>query len=174
MVNDGHTIRPRCATRSLGGRYIDGKPEEVPPDTRRFRRFTKQPVHSTMVYDGHGKGQPYQQRCFTEKSIKVYDDHGKGVLTLGAHRGPAEVPQRFTKLQVRSTMVYDGHGKGPPYRKVYQGLQRPRQSAALPKSLPSSERIWTCGGCTRSGIAGVNSSKSQPERHHPGANDFIL
>ena len=37
MVNDGHTTRPRCATRSLGERYIDGKPEEVPPDTRRSK-----------------------------------------------------------------------------------------------------------------------------------------
>ena len=56
---------------------------------------------------------------------------------------------------------------------VYQGLRRPRQGAALPKSLPSSERIWTCGGCTRSGIAGVNSFKSQPKQLHPGAKVWI-
>ncbi len=40
MVNDGHTTRPRCATRSLGGRYINGKPKEVPPHTRRSTRCT--------------------------------------------------------------------------------------------------------------------------------------
>ena len=92
----------------MGGRYINGKPAEVPPNTRRYKD--------------------------------------------GTHRGPAEVPQRFTTQLVRSTMVHNGHSKGPPYQ---------------------VRKEFGPAGVYAIRIAGVKSSKSQPERLHPGAKVWI-
>ena len=93
MVNDGHTTRPRCATRSLGGRYINGKPEEGPPDTRRSR----------------------------------------------GSRSNRHAPQWSTTATAK---------------------------VPLSKSLPSSERIWTCGG--------VCKESQESKAPNPNPNDFIL
>ena len=65
MVNDGHTTRPRCATRSLGERYIDGKPEEVPPDTRRSLEddtSTGSPQRSRQIHRGPAEVPPHTRR----------------------------------------------------------------------------------------------------------------
>ena len=94
MVNDGHTTRPRCATRSLGGRYINGKPEEVPPDTRRSR----------------------------------------------GSRSNRHAPQWSTTATAK---------------------------VPLSKSLPSSGRIWTCGGVR-------NAELQESIAPNPNLNDFIL
>ena len=205
----------------MEGRYINGKPEEVPLDTQ---RFTTQP-HVRWYHTQFGR--TIHQREARRGPAKYTEVPQK------SHRGPAEVPQRFTRLkkQPRSNRTSAGttyslggrihhreahRGPAEVPQRSHRGPQwsttatqhvraaqhaawendtstgspkRSRQIHGGPKvheatgtlhngplrpSLPSSERIWTCGGYTRSGIAGVNSSKSQPERLHPGAKVKII
>ena len=82
---------------------------------------------------------------------------------LGVHQGLRRPRQRSAlPKSLGGPEVHEATGT------LHNGLRRPRQRSALPKSLPSSGRIWTCGGGSRE-----RSSKSKPKRLHPGAKVWI-
>ena len=123
--------------------YINGKPAEVP------RRSTK-------VRGKEGRSNRSRSRALLRRP------------DVRAVRHAAWEDDTSTGSPERSRQIHGGPEVHEATGTLHNGLRRPRQRSALPKSLPSSGRIWTCRGGSRE-----RSSKSKPKRLHPGAKVWI-